>query len=146
MKKYRSRSCPHVLRQIWMYGMNQEVRTVIEFNSLHRSITLTFWYKGRKYISSLVPLKLPNTILVFSIYKTKSKKNMVLTIKFWLIWKDIQTQWKQKIKKCLYLWSTILGRYCSVWFSLNRPHWVDSVIESLCPTVCGSAPSGAVFF
>ena len=35
-------------------------------------------------------------------------------------------------------------------FSLNRPHWADSVVESPCPSVCvlvrGSAPSSAVFF
>ena len=31
-------------------------------------------------------------------------------------------------------------------FSLNRPHWADSVIESPCPSVCVSAPLGAVFF
>ena len=39
-------------------------------------------------------------------------------------------------------------------FSLNRPHWADSVIETPCPSVCpsfcscvrGCVPSGAVFF
>ena len=31
-------------------------------------------------------------------------------------------------------------------FLLNQPHWDDSVIESPCPDVCGSAPSGAIFF
>ena len=39
----------------------------------------------------------------------------------------------------------------TVWdFSLNRPHWADSVIESPCPdvclSVCGYVSSGALFF
>ena len=31
-------------------------------------------------------------------------------------------------------------------FSLNWPHWADSVIESPCLSGCVSVPSGAVFF
>ena len=43
-----------------------------------------------------------------------------------------------------------LGGFPYAGFSLNWPHWANSVIESQCPSVCVSvclsAPSDAVFF
>ena len=40
-----------------------------------------------------------------------------------------------KLRGSLYGWVPIS-------FSVNRPHWAYSVIESQCPCVCGSVPSG----
>ena len=37
------------------------------------------------------------------------------------------------------IYQIIRGHNClpsAGWFSLNRPHWADSVIESQCPSVC----------
>ena len=47
---------------------------------------------------------------------------------------------------CIPSFIIFLHFYFPYLFSSTRHHWAELVIESPCPDVCGSAPSGAVFF
>ena len=74
--------------EIWMYRINPDIRTVIECNCLHRSLTLTLYHKTRNYLV----LYYCKCLIQFGSFKSLKKSFcFVLTIKFLFICKEIKT-------------------------------------------------------